>query len=139
MDDFIYRLGQLYQQMLSRRRNEDYRINPVQMDRFLELLRFFRRKADPEFDLGIEPFHLEAKEECGGFSANFCVFDLCGNEVREFARLISCCSAVSIDARTDSQVCISLTVPDLFVPRADKEGPEDPEDFDMSDDGEEEE
>lgn len=139
MDDFFYRLGQLYQQMLNRRRNEDYAVNPDQMNRFLELLRFFRRKADPEFDLGVEPFHLEAKEECGGFSADFCVFDLHGDEVREFARLISCCSAVSIDARTDSQVCISLTVPHLFIPRADPEDPGAMEDLDLLDDREEDE
>ena len=127
MDDFIYYFGQLYEQILNRRRNEDYEINPVQMDHFLSLLHFFQSKVIPEYDDGIEPFHLEAKEECGGFSADFCVFDIHGDEVQEFSRLISCCSAVSIDAKTNSQICISLTVPDIFTLKA---GIEESYDFD---------
>lgn len=121
MEDYIGYLAQLYQQMISNRRNEDYEINPEQMDRFLALLSFFRSKIDPESDEGIEPFHLEAREEHGGFSADFCVFDLSGEEIPVFAQLISCCSAITIDARTDSQICISLTVPDIFVRRKEKE------------------
>lgn len=121
MDDMIVYFGRLYEQMLSRRHNEDYEVNPEQMDRFLDLLHFFKSRIDPEYDDGIEPFHLEAKAEHGGFSANFCVFDLHGEEIQEFAWLISCCSAISIDAKNDSQICISVTVPNIFVP---KEGAE---------------
>ena len=114
-EDFVRSFGKLYLQILRQRRNEDYEVNPVQMDRFLEVLRFFENKIDPEFDDGIEPFHLEAKEEHGGFNARFCVFDLYGEELAAFVRLLSFCSAVSIDARSDSQICISLTVPNIFV------------------------
>ena len=121
MEDYIGYFAQLYHQMISNRRNEDYEINPVQMDKFLALLSFFRNKIDPEFDEGIEPFHLEAREEHGGFSADFCVFDLTGEEIPVFAQFISCCSAITIDARTDSQICLSRTVPDIFVRRDEEE------------------
>ena len=126
MEDIIVYFAKLYEQILANRRNEDYEVNPVQMERFLAILRFFRGKVDPEFDEGFEPFHLEAKEECGGFSADFCVFDLYGTEIQEFARLISYCSALSIDARTESQICISLTVPNIFIRRAEADPEEDP-------------
>lgn len=116
-DDIVRYLGQLYWQMLSRRRNEDYEINPVQMDRFLALLQFLKDRVDPEFDEGIESFHLEAKEIHGGFSVQFCVFDLHGDEIPVFAQLLSCCSALSIDATSDSQICISVTIPDVFTLR----------------------
>lgn len=128
MDDMIVYFARLYEQMLSQRRNEDYEINPEQMDRFLDLLHFFKSRVDPEYDDGIEPFHLEAKAEHGGFSADFCVFDLHGEEIQEFARLISCCSAISIDAMNDSQICISMTVPNIFVPKKRTEEDEDYED-----------
>ncbi len=115
MENEIIRLfAQMYEAEMNRRRNEDYEINPEQMDKFLELLYFFRKKVDPEFDEGIEPFNIEAKEEHGGFSARFCVFDLHGEEIGEFARLIGCCTAVSIDVVNNSQICISVTVPEIF-------------------------
>ncbi|MBR3431359.1 MAG: hypothetical protein IKG87_14800 [Clostridia bacterium] len=117
MDDYIGYFARLYELMISQRRNEDYEINPKQMDKFLDLLHFFRGKINPEYDEGIEPFHLEAREEHGGFNADFCVFDISGEEIPVFAQLISCCSAITIDARTDSQICISLTVPNIFVER----------------------
>jgi len=113
-NEIIRLFALMYEAEMSNRRNEDYEVNPEQMDKFLELLHFLRNKVDPEFDDGIEPFHLEAKEEHGGFSARFCVLDLHGEEVIEFSRLISHCSAVSIDASNDSQMCISMTVPEIF-------------------------
>lgn len=116
-DEIIRMFAQLYQAEMDRRRNDDYEVNPEQMDKFLVLLYYFQNKADGEYDDGIEPFHLEAKEECGGFNARFCVFDIHGEEVTEFARLISYCSAVSIDASNESQICISMTVPEIFRER----------------------
>lgn len=116
-NEIIRWFARMYEAEMNRRRNEDFEVNPEQMDKFLELLHFFRDKVDSDFDDGIEPFHMEAKEEHGGFSASFCVFDLCGEEITEFARLISYCSAVSIDVVSDSQVCISLTVPNVFQER----------------------
>ena len=113
--DFLAFLGRLYEQELNRCRNEDYEVNPIQMDRFLTLLHFLESKVNPEYDEGIEPFHLEAKEVCGGFSAKFCVFDLSGDEIPVFAEMLSWCSAVGIDATTESQICISITMPDIFV------------------------
>ena len=121
MEDYIGYLARIYQQMISNRRNEDYEINPIQMEKFLGLLSFFQSRIDPEVDDGIEPFHLEAREEHGGFNADFCVFDLSGEEIPVFAQLISCCSAITIDARTGSQICISLTVSNIFIQREGKE------------------
>lgn len=54
MEDIIVYFAKLYEQILANRRNEDYEVNPVQMERFLAILRFFRGKVDPKFDEGIK-------------------------------------------------------------------------------------
>ena len=52
-DEIIRIFGQLYEAEMSRRRNEDYEVNPEQMDLFLALLDFFRSRVDPEYDDGM--------------------------------------------------------------------------------------
>ena len=54
MEDIIVYFAKLYEQILANRRNKDYEVNPVQMERFLAILRFFRGKVDPEYDEGIK-------------------------------------------------------------------------------------
>lgn len=113
-DDLIRSFGLLYQKMLNERRNEDYEVNPEQMDKFLEIYHFFGSKVDEEYDDGIEPIYIEPKEEHGGLNVGFCVFDVHGDEIGKLAKLISYCSAISIDVVDESQICISMTIPNIY-------------------------
>ena len=120
MDDewFIRKFGQIYEQVLNLRQNDDYVVNPGQMDKFLDLVSFFMQKANQYDEDFVEVEKTEPKQEFGGVTATFVVFDLTGNdEVQNFCKVLKCCSAVSVDSTTDNMVCISCTVPNVFVPK----------------------
>lgn len=120
MDDewFIRKFGQIYEQVLNLRQNDDYVVNPGQMDKFLDLVSFFMQKANKYDEDFVEVEKTEPKQEFGGVTATFVVFDLTGNdEVQNFCKVLKCCSAVSVDSTTDNMVCISCTVPNVFVPK----------------------
>lgn len=110
---FIKKFGQIYEQVMKLRKNEDYVVNPIQMDRFLDLVQFFIRKAE-EYGDKVEVEKTEPKQEFGGVTATFLVFGVNGDEVREFCKVLKYCSAISIDAVEDG-VAISCTVPGVFV------------------------
>lgn len=112
-DWFIKKFGQIYEAVMKLRTNDDYAINPIQMDRFLDLVQFFIRKSK-EFGDKVDIEKTEPKQEYGGVTATFVVFGVNGDEVREFCKVLKYCSAISIDA-TDDGVCISCTVPNIFV------------------------
>ena len=117
MDDawFIKKFGQIYEQVMALRSNNDYVVNPGQMDKFLDLVSFFIRKADAYDEDFVEVEKTEPKQEFGGVTATFVVFDLNGEEdVQDFCKVLKCCSAVGIDSTSDGMVCISCTVPNVF-------------------------
>lgn len=115
MDDnwFIRKFGQVYESVMKLRQNEDYVVNAVQMDRFLDLVQFFIRKSK-EYGDKVEVEKAEPKQEFGGVTATFVVFAVSGEEVREFCKVLKYCSAISIDSVEDC-VAISCTVPNVFV------------------------
>lgn len=112
--DFLCMIGGVYSQVMAERKDEDYVINRPQYDKFNELLRFFLQKAN--HDGGeIVPTKISPKEEHGDVTVKFNMFDVCGEEVAKFCDLLKACSAVSIDVSADDRVCISCTVPNVFV------------------------
>lgn len=113
---FIKKFGQIYDAVMNLRKNEDYVVNPVQMDRFLDLVQFFIKKAE-EYGDKVEIEKTEPKQEFGGVTARFVVFGVHGDEVREFCKVLKYCSAISIDVVGD-EVCISCTVPNIFAPKS---------------------
>lgn len=118
MDDqwFIKKFGQIYERVMALRSNDDYVVNPVQMDKFLDLVSFFMRKANEYKEDFVEIERTEQKQEFGGVTATFVVFDLHGeNNVAAFCKVLRCCSAVCVEATEDGAVCISCTVPRVFV------------------------
>lgn len=114
MDDdwFIKKFGQIYNQVMALRRNDDYIVNPRQMDKFLDLVNFFLHHTEEDDRVEIE--RTEPKQGFGGVTATFLVMTLRGDEVLDFSKVLKCCSAVSIDS-CDDGACISCTVPDVFV------------------------
>lgn len=112
---FIKKFGEIYNRVMSLRKNEDYVVNPRQMDRFLDLVNFFLHHVDEDGNVEIE--ENEPKTGLGGVTATFLVMTLRGDEVTEFCNVMKCCSAVSIDS-CDDGACISCTVPEVFVRKA---------------------
>ena len=119
--DLVGQFGRIYQSIMAIRKNDDYVVNPVQMDKFLDLVSFFCRKADEEPDDFVDTTGFQPKEENGDVTAVFQVFDIWGDEVPEFCEVLKACSVVTIDANTNSQVCINCTVPGVFVHKHGKE------------------
>ena len=113
---FIKKFGQVYERVMELRMNDDYVVNPSQMDKFLDLVSFFMRKANEYKEDFVEIEKTEPKQEFGGVTATFVVFDLHGEEdVQGFCKVLKCCSAVGVEATDDGMVCISCTVPHVFV------------------------
>lgn len=113
-EEYVKRLGQLYEKVLSLRKDDDYVINQTQMDKFVQVMDFF-------LDMGnrsngkVEPVKLVPKEENGGVTATFVVFDVYGDNIKRFCDAIQHCSSMTIDATSDSEICISVTVPNVFT------------------------
>lgn len=113
-EEYVRRLGVLYNQIMSLRKDNDYVVCRSQLDKFVEVLNFFIDMAEKS-NGHVEPVELTPKEEVGGITAKFLVFDLYGDDVQRFSQILSYCSAVTIDADLESRVCISLTVSQVFV------------------------
>lgn len=112
--EYVRRLGVLYQEVLKLRKNDEYRINQIQMDKFTKVLDFFMKHTiDDDY---VDPVDIAPEELHGGVTAVFVVFDVCGDEVLEFCEVMKACSAITIDSLEDGRICISCTVPDVFVP-----------------------
>ncbi len=122
-ESYIGRFAKIYNEVMALRKNEDFVVNPKQMDRFLDLVGFFIRKANEAGDGEVPDMSgFEPKEQHGSVTIKFVVFDLSGEtEVQEFCKVLKSCSAVSIDATLDNMVCISCTVPNVFVSKTELE------------------
>lgn len=113
-EEYVKRLGILYNKVLSLRKDADYIVNQPQMDKLVAVLEFFLDEAK-ELDGKVEPVQLKPKEEHGGVTATFLVFDLYNDRVSRFCDVMRGCSAITIDATSKGEVCISCTIPDVFV------------------------
>ena len=109
---FLKKFGEIYNEVMALRRNEDFVVNPRQMDKFLDLVNFFLHHLEDEDSVEIE--QNDPKCGIGSVTATFLVMTLRGDEVSEFCKVLKCCSVVSIDSCEDG-ACISCTVPDVFV------------------------
>lgn len=112
-EEYVRRLGVLYDEILRLRKDDDYAVNQPQMDKLVAVLNFFLDAAS-ELDGKVEPVMLAPKEEHGGVTATFLVFDIYGDKVQRFCDVMRHTSAITIDS-ADEGICISCTVPDVFV------------------------
>ena len=116
-EEFVRKIGQIYNLVLSLRRDEDFEVNQIQLDRLVNLYKFFLDKAIPPED-EVEDLDLVPREEFGSVTAKFLVFSLNGvQEVQKFCDVLQYCSACGMDVVDGNKVCIECTVPDVFVPR----------------------
>ena len=112
--DLVGEFGRVYATIMALRKNSDYVVNPEQMDKFLDLVNFFCKKAD-EGDGVVDASSFEPKEENGDVTATFQVFDIWGKEVPAFCDVLRECSVVTIDPGPGDKVCINCTIPEVFV------------------------
>lgn len=111
---YVQRLGQLYDKVLSLRDDDDYVINQPQMDKLVDVLDFFLDAAK-KCEGTVEPVKLIPSAEHGGVTSTFVVFDIFGDDVQKFCDVMRNTSAITIDSTNDG-ICISVTVPEVFVP-----------------------
>lgn len=113
-EEYVKRLGQLYEKVLSLRDDDNYVINQPQMDKLIEVLNFFLDAAQ-KCNGKVEPVKLTPRAEHGGVTATFLVFDIYGEDIQKYCKVMSYTSAITIDA-TEYGICMSVTVPEVFVP-----------------------
>ena len=112
-EEYVKRLGQLYEKVLSLREDDNYVINQPQMDKLVEVLNFFLDTAK-KCNGKVEPVKLMPKAEHGGVTATFVVFDIYGDDIQKYCDVMRHTSAITIDG-TEDGICISVTVPEVFV------------------------
>ena len=112
-EEYVRRLGILYQKVLDLRTDDDYVVNQPQMDRLMSIMEFFLDAAE-RLDGEVQPVKLIPREEHGGVTASFLVFDIYGDDVQKFCDVMRFASTIGIDA-TEDGVCIECTVPNVFV------------------------
>lgn len=118
-DEFLLMIGKIYEAEMAKRSNEDFVVNPPQMKKFIAVLGFFLDLADCE-NGRIEALDVEPKQENAGLTATFPLVDIYGNNKEHFFEIISYVSAITMEA-TDNGVCLSVAVPEVFVPKAEQE------------------
>ena len=50
-----------------------------------------------------------------GITAEFTVFDVSGEDLAKFCSVLKDATAFSIDSTANGKVCLSITIPDIFV------------------------
>ena len=115
-NEYVRRMATLHAYVMSLRKDSDYVINQPQMDKLVELVDFFlklMKKVSGE----LQPLSLVPSAEHGGVTAHFWYFSVSGDEIQDFASVIRHCSALSIDCLDTGEVCISCTIPNVFIPK----------------------
>ena len=113
-EEFCHIFGKKYEELLVEQDDEDYQINPPQWFKMLKVIKFF-------FDLAkssngqVEPCEVCPRVEHGGVTAYFTVLDVRENDIPKFCEALQQTSAITIDATTDGRICLSVSVPYVFV------------------------
>ena len=113
--EFLERLSALNDLVMNNRHDEDYILNIPQFRKLVTAYEFLDEMTERGENGSIEPVRLKPKQEHGGVTANFIVFDLFSDSISRWGEILSCVSAVSIDATLDGKVCISLTIPNVYT------------------------
>lgn len=113
-EEYVSQVAKLYDKVMKLRKDEDYEVNMKQMDKFLEIVSFFSKTAVTN-DAELVPIELSPKELHGGLTAKFVVFHLFSDDIPEFCKALKGASAFTIETDLDNKVCISVTVPDVYV------------------------
>lgn len=113
-EQFVKKFGKQYLTLLEKAETMHYTVNEVQFEKLINLCNFFQDYIK-ENGGKAEPINLNPAEIHSGLTVEFVLFNIIGNEIQEFCEAIKGTTALSIDTTTDGKVCISMTVPDIFV------------------------
>lgn len=116
--EYLKSFGKLYERVIALRNDDDFQINEPQMVKFFEVYEFFTKAAKETDTAKVEPIKLVPREEHGGITATFVVFDMYGEILEDFKKIVQHLSALTIDAVGEDEICISVTVPSVFIPKA---------------------
>ena len=114
-EKYVKRLGEIYNKVMELRKDDNYVVNQQQLDKLTDVYNFFLDMSE-KCNGEVEPVELTPQEEHGGVTAKFLVFDVFGDDIQRFSEIIKYTSAMTIDSELDHRICISVTVPDVFVP-----------------------
>lgn len=113
-EEFARRFKAACEEEMRRTDTDDLMIDPVQLSKLNDLVGFFKKAAK---DLGgrIVSIDLNPVLPPNGVTANFVVFDLAGDDVKRFCDVVRECSAISMDVTDTDEICISCTIPGVFI------------------------
>lgn len=111
--EFVKQLGEDYASVIENAKKHKYEVNEVQLNKLDEIVKTLQA-CIKEFGGEIEDLDLSPALLSGGVTANFIVLHLHGDMVKRFADAIREASAITFDATATGEVCISVTVPDVF-------------------------
>ncbi len=117
-EEFGRMFGAQYLDYLETQEDADYQINRQQWFKLLHVLSCFDKLAT-KLGGSLDKCEIMPKEMHGGVTAYFPMFELSISEIVEFCEVLKLASAVTIDATTDGEVCISLSVPYVYVKKDD--------------------
>ena len=115
--EFLRMVGQLYEYALSRENDDDYILNMPQYLKLVEAQAFFTRLAEAN-DGTVETVRLSPRERCAGLEAQFLVLDLKPGDLPGFFRVLQYSTGLCLEAKTTGEVCMSMTIPDVFIKRS---------------------
>ena len=115
--EFLRMAGQLYEYALSRENDDDYILNMPQYLKLVEAQAFFTRLAEAN-DGTLETVRLSQRERCAVLEAQFLVLDLKPGDLPGFFRVLQYSTGLCLDAKTTGEVCMSMTIPDVFIKRS---------------------
>ena len=115
--EFLRMVGQLYEYALSRENDDDYILNMPQYLKLVEAQAFFTRLAEAN-DGTVETVRLSPRERCAGLEAQFLVLDLKPGDLPGFFRVLQYSTGLCLAAKTTGEVCMSMTIPDVFIKRS---------------------
>lgn len=113
-EEFVAEFGNLYGKIMDLKKDSDYVVNRPQMDKMISVLDFFMSTAK-KLNGRVKPVRLVPREEHGGVTASFIVFDIYGDDVKKFCDVMRHASAIGIDSMKNGEICIAVTIPNIFV------------------------
>lgn len=115
-EEWCKALGRAYQNYLDDLNDEDFVMNPPQMEKFARSFKFFKKMAK-KFGGKIEPLDISPKAQHGGFTIRIPQLSVRGDEVEEFCEAIKGLSALGFYPICDHMIEISTSISNIFVPK----------------------
>lgn len=126
--EFLRMVGQIYEYALSKENDDDYILNMPQYLKLVEAQAVFTRLAEAN-DGTVEMVHLSPRERCAELEAQVLVLDLKPEDLPGFFRVLQYGTGLYVEAKTTGEVCMSMTIPDVFIKRSEASLPAE-EEFD---------